>query len=155
MPSKSIIACMIIFASGLLSACEGKHPFLVVQLCLRDDRDAAQLTEVIESIARSENLRYIDRGASTQKELVRQNSSPPYKLIYFGVKGEGGIGLEGGNLGLSAYEVAIGFSEGTNSQRSHKFADAVIEAISKKWKISVVPADRGAMPMGCPDTEKK
>lgn len=58
-------------------------------------------------------------------------------------------------MGLSAYEVAIGFSEGENSKRAHKFADAVVETLSKNWKIFVVPPNRGAMPMACPHIEKK
>ncbi|TBR36723.1 hypothetical protein EYV96_12455 [Dyella terrae] len=104
----------------------------------------------MKEIAHSEKMSFVDRSKETQADLVRLKKDPGYRLINIGVEREDGVGLSAGNLGLSQYEVAIGFSEGSNPAQAHQFADLVVETLKRKWDIHVVPSDRGALPMkGC------
>jgi hypothetical protein len=103
--------------------------------------------DTMRTIADTEHMQFIDGGALTQKSLATMNVSPNYQLIYVGVKGDQGISMEGGNMGLSAYEVALGFSGGSNPSEAHRFADVVVEKLRKKWPVYTVPPGHGATSM--------
>jgi hypothetical protein len=66
-------------------------------------------------------------------------------LIYVGVEGDDGLGLEGGNMGLNDYDVAIGFN-GSDDAKTLAFADTVKTKLSEQWKFTVVPQNSGAFP---------
>jgi hypothetical protein len=116
----------------------------MVQLCLRDQQNVFLFKNVVRSIAQSEHMKFIDGSTMTQKDLNTLKVGPKFPLVYIGVDGADGVGMEGGNLGLSAYEVALGFSEGSNSVAAHRFADTVVGELKKRWPVFVVPRDRGA-----------
>ncbi|WP_165488673.1 hypothetical protein [Dyella terrae] len=146
----SRFVCILIATLGLLSGCTGKRPFLLVQTCLGSEQSAVMFLSTMKEIAHSEKMSFVDRSKETQADLVRLKKDPGYRLINIGVEREDGVGLSAGNLGLSQYEVAIGFSEGSNPAQAHQFADLVVETLKRKWDIHVVPSDRGALPMkGC------
>lgn len=148
MNMKSIATPIIlILVLGLLSGCVGKRPFLMVQLCLGDEQNDAVFMGMMKSIAQSQHMEFIDGSAATQKDLIKLKVNPKYRLIYIGVKRSDGVGMEGGNLGLSAHEVALGFSEGSNPAEAHRFADMVVATLKQKWPVYVVPPGRGALPM--------
>lgn len=138
-----VLVCLL----GTLSGCVGKRPFLIAQLCLGDEQNVALFMNTMKSIARSQHMDFIDGSEATQRDLVSQGVSPNYPLIYIGVKGKNGIGTEGGNLGLSAYEVALGFTEGSNPAAEHRFANMVVGTLKQRWQVYVVPPNRGALPM--------
>lgn len=57
--------------------------------------------------------------------------------------------MMGGNLGLPAYQVALGFSGEPPEDR--RFADIVVKQLGARWQIETVPAGKGAFPMkSCP-----
>lgn len=146
---KAALAWVLAVGSAIaaLPGCAGQHPFRMAQLCLRDEQGVAAFTGAMKEIAESENMEFVDGGAATQKDLRRLHASPDYRLVYLGIKGPDGMGLEAGNLGLSAYEVAIGFSTGSNPAAAHRFAERVIGTLGKRWKVYGVPAGRGALPL--------
>jgi hypothetical protein len=131
---------------GMLSGCVGKRPFLTVQTCLGSEQNVALFMNAMRSIAQSQNMKFIDGSKINQKKLATLKVSPSYRLIDIGVERKDGMGMAAGNLGLSAYEVAIGFSEGSNSEEAHKFADLVVRTLKQNWRIYVVPPGQGAFP---------
>ena len=139
----------VLFLTGLLTGCVGgQRPFLEVQLCLADAADTARFIEVMQSVSESHHMQYHDRSAITQKELVTLQQAPQYSVFNISAHDTAGVGWGGGNLGLSAYEMSIGFSEGTNPAAGHAFAEEVIRRLSSKWTVYEVPSNRGALP-GC------
>lgn len=106
----------------------------------------------MQSIAQSEHMTFIDNSAATQKDLESvdhtleklHQTSP---VINIGVEREDRTGLGAGNLGLSTYEVAVGFSEGSNPSEAHRFADMVVKRLGELWHVETVPAGTGARPM--------
>jgi len=119
----------------------------MIQICLKDKQGVTLFMDTMKSIARSKHMKFIDGSQATQENLASLKASPKYKLIYIGIDGKDGMGMEGGNLGLSAYEVALGFSEGSNPADAHRFADMVVTELKKKWSVYAVPRGRGALPM--------
>jgi hypothetical protein len=138
---------VLLFLLSLFSGCAGKRPFLTVQLCLHNKQNVAVFTEMMKSISQSQHMEFTDGGVTTQKDLIKLKVSPNYSLIYMGANRKDGVGWEGGNLGLSAYEVALGFSEGSNPADAHRFSDLVISELKKRWPVYVVPLGHGALPM--------
>jgi len=101
---------------------------------------------MMKSISQSQRMDFTDGGVVTQKDLTKLKTSPNYPVIYVGANRKDGVGWEGGNLGLSAYEVALGFSEGPNPADARRSADLVISKLNKRWPVYVVPTGRGALP---------
>src|SRR2546429_9947663 len=65
-----ILFVVVIFLLGVFYGCTpGKRPFLMVQLCLRDQQNLALFTSMMKSVAQSENMVFIDRSAATEVEL--------------------------------------------------------------------------------------
>jgi hypothetical protein len=130
-----------------LSGCVGERPFMMVQLCLKDDQNVDLFKKSIRSIAQSKHMKFTDGSIENQKSLEAMKSSPNYPLIDIGAEAEDGTAMGAGNLGMSKYEVAIGFSAGSDAARSRKFAAEVIKSLQLKWKIYPVPPNRGAFPL--------
>lgn len=130
---------------SILGGCSGQHPSRMIQLCLGDEQGVAAFKDAMRSVARAKDMEFVDGSASTEKDLSTLGQHPGYELIYIGVSGKNGIGLEAGNLGLSAHEVAIGFSEGTDKARAQEFEDAVIQALDRRWQVHAVPPNQGAL----------
>ena len=137
----------MLLLTGLLAGCAGgQQPFLQVQLCLADAADRARFIEVMQSVSESHHMRYYDQSAMTQKQLATLEQAPDYPVFNIGAHDETGVGWGGGNLGLSAFEMSIGFSEGSNPAAGHAFAKDVIRRLSSKWTVYEVPSNRGALP---------
>lgn len=130
----------------LLSGCQEAHPFLMVKVCLGDERNARMFVDLMESISDDHRMRYIDRSIATGKELSVLQAAPDYPVINVSAVGANGIGWGAGNFGQSAYEVAIGFSAGSDPAEARRFADATIAELKKRWRVHVIPPGRGATP---------
>lgn len=142
-----VVFAVLLFSLILFSGCAGKRPFLMVQLCLKNGQNVAKFTEMMKSISQSQHMEFTDGRVATQKDLIKRKVRLNYPLIYIGAYRKDGVGWEGGNLGLSAYEVALGFSEGSNPAGAHQFADLVVGELKRQWLVYVVPPSRGALPM--------
>src|ERR1700683_5840765 len=61
------VALMLV---GLLSGCSsGKPPALMVQLCLQNDQGVSDFQDIMQSVASSEHMKFIDVSADTQEKL--------------------------------------------------------------------------------------
>jgi hypothetical protein len=121
---------------------------LIVQLCFKDDQELADFTHLLESIAYSERMVYIDNSGPTERGLAVLNA--PGRLapvINIGLHDDDGAGLGVGNLGLPKYQVAVGFSEGSKPAEARRFADSVVGQLRARWHVEAVPEGRGALPI--------
>lgn len=143
------VAVMIALTGALCGCPEGKRPFKIVQLCLGDQKNLTQFANILKSVAQSESMAFIDGSASTARDLkeIGVKIDPSAPIINLGVERKDGMGLIAGNLGLPNYQVALGFSEGSDSAEAHRFADTVVRKVSEQWHVLVVPAGRGALPL--------
>lgn len=140
----SLILCSLV---GILSGCTGKGPFRMVQLCLHDEQNVALFKDTMKSLSKSHGMNYVDRSAASQRESIALKLKQAYPLINIGGIGKDGTSWGAGNGGLPAYEVGLGFTEGSNPAAAHRFADMVIRELKQKWPVDVLPPGRGAFPM--------
>ncbi len=142
---------------ALLFGCtNGKPSLLTVELCLNDDQGVSEFMNMMRAIAVAENLKFVDGGAETQRNLKTIGAKmdkldTPGAVINIGLdRGDRNL-MMGGNLGLPAYEVALGFSADPNPSEAQQFADIVVKRLSTRWQVETVPARTGALPMRtCP-----
>jgi hypothetical protein len=143
------LAVLIALIFALFGCTQGKRGFLIVQLCLNDEKNLAQFTQTLWSIAKSEGMTFIDSSATTEQNLKTIGAAidPSAPVINVGVERKDGLGLTAGNMGLPNYQVALGFSAGSNPAEAHKFAETVIKTLESRWHVEVVPPGRGALPL--------
>jgi hypothetical protein len=142
------VAVALLIATVALGGCtQGKPPFLMVQLCLRNDQQLADFTHFLQSIAYSEGMTYIDRSGPTEREFAALNRPNTAPVINIGLEGSDGVGLGVGNLGLPKYQVAVGFSEGSKPVEARRLAEMVVGQLKARWHVETVPEGRGALPI--------
>jgi hypothetical protein len=124
----------------------------MVLVCLPNNHDLLEFTSEMRSIAQSERMKFIDASADTQRDLKAMANPNVDKMlsvavVNMGVERRDGMGLMVGNLGLPPHQVAIGFSEGSNSTDAQSFANMVVGRITRRWRIEFVPSGTGAKGM--------
>jgi hypothetical protein len=93
-------------------------------------------------------MNFIDGSAQTKKNLKvtgAPHSTGP--VINMGVEREDGVGLMAGDLDSPDYQVAVGFSEGSDPSEAHEFAGRVVNRLKTRWNVETVPAGKGAFPL--------
>jgi len=156
--SRSYGCAALLALAGALAGCgEGKHPFLMVQICLGDAESLATFTREMRIMARAENMRFIEASAETKADLaVIDSKGNTHELngpvIHMAIEGGDGVGVDAGNLGLPGYQVALGFSEGSRPDEARKFARTVVSRLERHWRVAAVPPGVGAQPMRNCDT---
>jgi hypothetical protein len=150
----------IALAAVLIGCGSGKRAFAIQEVCLKNAEDLSAFTREMQLIAQSERAKFLDRSANTQRELdttghpVEGARTRP--VVNMGFYRRDGVGLTVTNLGLPGYQVAVGFSEGSNSADAHRLAQMVMSKLAEHWHVETVPspATSGAFPMAnCNDDE--
>src|SRR5258708_34501496 len=49
------------------------------------------------------------------------------------------MGFSGGDFGAAPAQIVVGFSKGRDPAAAHKLSDAVVQALSRRWRIHEVP----------------
>jgi hypothetical protein len=147
--SYTLVAILFLIASAVDGCVAGKRPFLTVQVCLKDERGVAEFASMLQSLAHSEHMRFIDHSLETQREMATishdsHKSGLPTPAIAIDMGRGDGMGVGATNLGLTSYQVALGFSDGLNPLESHRFADAVVSSLQKHWHVEIVVPGTGA-----------
>lgn len=147
--------CVIAGASILIAACgAAQRNNRIVQFCLYDTAGIDDLRSVLRSFADAQSMTFIDNSGQTEADLRQIGvASPPLPegepLINMGINGPSGLGVTAGNLGLPGYQVALGFTDGTNPTKGTAFADALVRELDQTWELVEVPNpdQRGAFPL--------
>lgn len=143
-------------AIGITIFVEGCSPaqeaFRSVQICVVDERGVAELKDLMRATAASEHLQFIDNSAQQGSDLKAMGADKLLKrdvslAIDFHIEGNSGMGVTAGNLGLPPYQVAMGFTEGSDPADVRRLSARLIQALSQRWQVETIPAGKGAMPM--------
>lgn len=151
------LSLVVLASLAVLIGCtHGNRTLLQVELCLNDDQGIADFKSMMRSIAAAQNLRFVDVGAQTQRDLKvigakMDKLDTPGTVINIGLdRGDRNL-MMGGNLGLPTYQVALGFSDEPNPSQAQQFADMVVQGLRSHWQVETVPIGTGALPMQtCP-----
>jgi hypothetical protein len=140
-----------LFALWMLSGCaKSERSFLIVQVCLTDEHEMSDFVELMEVVANSERMKFVDRSTETQGELKTINNANVKQAspaINLGILGADGVGLTAGNLGLPPNELAVGFTGVSRLPQARQFADMVVSRLKEVWHIEIVPEGRAATAM--------
>jgi hypothetical protein len=146
----------MLIALMLCGCTPGKLPFLIVQTCLNDEAGVEAFVAKMQAIAFAEHMDFADNSedvAQLQKNSgdSGQEKTHGSRVLHVSIRRADGVGTTATNLGLPGFEVALGFSEGSDAEFAHAFADRVMAQLSDHWKFVIVPSGTGAKPRGgCP-----
>jgi hypothetical protein len=153
---KYLIPSAMLFSMSLCGCAPGKGPQLMIELCVQGDQGVAEFMSEMRSITASEHMTFVDGGAQTQSELKAvgakfEKLDTRGSVINFGVDRGDHTMIMGGNLGLPAYQIVVGFSGVEDHEEISRLADVVVKQLSTTWRVQRVPAGTGALPMkACP-----
>lgn len=122
--------------------------FLRVQVCLQSAEELSTFKSVINELGQEAGLIFTDGGGRGARQLRAIGAAAlvePHVLL--NLRGDDGMFVGVGNLGLPKYQVAMGFSEGADSLEARRFAEAVVAELKVRWRVEAVPEGRGALPM--------
>jgi hypothetical protein len=96
-------------------------------------------------------MRYIDGSMGTTRDLkaigaAGKNIHTDGKLVNLGVEADSGPSLTAGNLGLNAYDIAVGFARGQETDAANAFSNRVVARLKQHWSVETVPKGSGALP---------
>jgi hypothetical protein len=136
----------------LLSCKPANYSFRTIQLCLKDEKDLLRFKKTMSIIALDNGMKYLDNSNRTRAELdavryVAPGTTKSDPIINIDLSDNLGMGVGASNLGLSGYQIVLGFSEGSSTIKAQRFSDSVVEKLAKQWRIEIVPAGRGALQM--------
>lgn len=146
----------VLLSIGMLFCLQGcnrqQDTFLQMQMCVIDQAGVAQFKSMMRTVAKSENATFIDGSAETAQTLknIGADKSLKHDLgqhINVGIEVDGTIIVMGGNLGLPAFQVALGFGAGSDAIKAHRLSGRLIKAFSQRWHVETVPVGQGVQPM--------
>lgn len=155
MPSLRVFSLIVGVATCFAGCARARSAFEQVQMCVGDEQGIAELKSVMRAVAQSENLRFIDNSDQQAQDVKDVGADKALKrdvsrAIDLHIEGESGLGVTAGNLGLPAYQVGLGFSEGRDPGKAHRLANRLIYSLSQHWNVQRVPSSQGILPMkGC------
>lgn len=148
---------MLMFMGVFMIGCShSKHSFLIVQGCLSDAKGVAMFFDDMRSIASDERMKFVDNSENTARQLRSTGYAGVERtygssIINIGIQRQDGLGVTAGNLGMPGFEIALGFSEGSDRNVAQAFADRVVARLSTRWHWEKVPEGNSAKPIGnCP-----
>lgn len=141
-------------AIAILSSCSPRQqePFKMVQFCLTNSAGADLLSHEMRAAAISEGLKFIDNTMATRRGLAITAQTPAQKrdalwVIDFTIQNDDGMGVTAINMGMTPFDVAVGFGYGSDEKAATAFADRLLERLAKHWRIIAVAPGAGAFPL--------
>lgn len=145
----------ILLLLGVASCESGERPFRMVQLCLADTHELDELKTIVRSVAASNGLTFHDRSADAEAELeglakTSKGLRVAHPTLIISARApDGRMGFGATNFPEAASQVVVGFSKGDDATTARSLSDAVVETLSKRWRIHEVAkvAETGAFPL--------
>jgi hypothetical protein len=142
-PRRISIALILV---GLLFGCSsGKPPALMVQLCLQDDQGVSDFLNVMQSVAASEHMNFVDVSSDTQEKLKVIHAkyaklATPSSVINVDIESGDRLVVTADNIDLPTYQVSVDFTGNLSPTEKQRFIDILIPRLSAQWQVDTVPA---------------
>ena len=137
----------------LLQGCaRSQEAFLSIQTCVVDQNGLDELARVMRDIAHSERLQFIDNSAAMRESLKATAADRHAGIVIdhavdLHIEGKGGMGVTASNLSLPSYQVALGFTEGSEPNKAHRLAEQLTQELKQRWNVQKVARGKGVFPM--------
>jgi len=139
---------------GVAACGTGERPFRMVQLCLANTGEIATMKAVLREVAESNKLPFEDNSEGTEADLnsiaaVQKDVPIARPTVNVGTVGPTAMGFSAGNFAEASSQIVVGFSKGNDPVAARKLSDAVVQALSRRWRIHEVPNVKtsGAFPL--------
>jgi hypothetical protein len=153
-PSRISITLVLV---GLLSGCpSGKPPALMVQLCLKDDQGVSDFLNLMQSVATSEHMNFVDVSADTQEKLKTIHAqyaklATPNSVINVDIESGDRLVVTADNIDLPTYQVSVDFTGNLSPVDKQQFVDVLIPRLRAQWQVDTVPVGTRPFAMkSCP-----
>jgi len=150
-----IRALIFVIPLAWLSACTaGESPFRQVQFCLNASDQIDELTVLADSIAESNDMKFVDRSAEATAEhryAERNNANGPTNepVIVISAFRRDGLFFGLSNIYGSPVQMYVSFFRGSaDDDEANQFSDIVIAKLEQRWKTVPVPLSKGAELLG-------
>ncbi len=144
--------CTLAVALLLTGCAPGKHPFLMVQMCLSSEQGVEAFVDELRSVAAAEKMEFVDNSRNAEQELkgvgyAGRERTRGNRVIDVRVMRKDGMAIGATNVGLPGFQMAMGFSEGSSAVETQNFANRTLARFRKHWSMESVPSGAGAKPM--------
>jgi len=109
---------------------------------------------VLREVAAANSLPFYNNSKATEADLNSiasgQNNTPvAHPTVNVGTRGPTEMGFSAGNFAEAPSQIVVGFSKGDDAIAARKLSDAVVKALSTRWRIHEVPSagTSGAFPL--------
>ncbi len=149
------LAFLVLTAVVGVAACgTGERPFRMVQFCLAKSDDIGAMKTVLREVAARNGLHFFDNSNRTEADLTamaeRRKGAPVWHpVVNIGTDGPTASGFSAANFMEAPLQIVVGFSKDRNAIAARKLSDAVVQALSKRWRVREVPnvETSGAFPL--------
>lgn len=132
----------------------GERPFRMVQFCLASTSEIEPMKAVLRGIAVTNKLPFYDNSKNTEANLTatvkdQKSTLVAHPTVNVGTVGPTAMGFTAGNFAEAPSQIVVGFSKASDSVAARNLSDAVVQALSKRWRIRDVPniEASGAFPL--------
>jgi hypothetical protein len=138
-----------------VSACgTGERPFRMVQFCLANPDEIRTMKAVLREVAAANKLPFYDNSKETEADLksiaeVQKSIPVAHPEVNVGTVGPTAMGFSAGNFPEAPMQITVGFSKDDDPAAARKLSDAVVEELSRRWRIHEVSnvETSGAFPL--------
>jgi hypothetical protein len=126
-----------------------KRPFLFIQMCVRDEHDVSELTELVRSIAVSDGMKFGDYSKKTMGNPGDHRNTTPTTLtenLDMAAFDRDGVGFGVADTKIFANQISIAFSEGSNPTKAHRIAEEVLYKLKVNRRAQLVSSDGRVLP---------
>lgn len=149
---------LVFIVVGLLAGCSIHHKphALMVQMCLKNDQGVSDFLNLMQTVAVSEHMNFVDYSAETQEKLKTINAkyaklATPSSVINVDIVSGDRLVVTADNLDLPIYQVSVDFTGDLPPADTQRFIDVLVPRMREQWEVEVVPAGSSPAPIKtCP-----
>jgi hypothetical protein len=139
----------MILVYSLFGCTPVKRPFLFIQMCVRDEHDLSDLTELLRSIAESGGMQFSDYTKRTTGNRGDRRDTTPVTLtenLNMGVFDRDGVGFGVAGTNVFTNQISVAFSEGSNPTKAHRFAEEVRYKLNANRRAQLISSEVTVLP---------
>jgi len=109
---------------------------------------------VLREVAAANRLPFYDNSKEAEADLnsiaeVQKNTPVAHPTANVGTVGPDAMGFSAANFAEAPTQIVVGFSKDEDPSAARKLSDAVVQALSRRWRIHEVPnvETSGAFPL--------
>jgi hypothetical protein len=146
-----LVTLCAVTALGLGGCAPEQRSTSIFQLCVGDEQGLARFKAQMASIANAEALPYRDASSEALwgKEPGRDSMRHFRTLenvVWVLINRSDGMGVGATNIGLSDFDVALGFTQGSDPAEARAFTTRVTHRLATSWDVKAVSVGLGAQP---------